>query len=58
MDDLALPSSYEPMPPPSAAVSPSTSMTTIVNDDKPQKVITVAMLRALSQSILKSRPGA
>ncbi|KAH9172536.1 SAC3/GANP/Nin1/mts3/eIF-3 p25 family-domain-containing protein [Lactarius sanguifluus] len=47
----------ESMPPPSTAVSPSTSMTTIVNDDKPQKVITVAMLRALSQSVLKKRPG-
>ncbi|KAH8988272.1 SAC3/GANP/Nin1/mts3/eIF-3 p25 family-domain-containing protein [Lactarius hatsudake] len=57
MDDLAHPGSNESMPPPSTAVSPSTSMTTIVNDDKPQKVITVAMLRALSQSVLKKRPG-
>lgn len=57
MDDLAHP---EPMPPPSAAVSPSTSMTTIANEDsKPQKVVTVAMLRALSQSVLlKNRPRA
>ncbi|KAI9457223.1 SAC3/GANP/Nin1/mts3/eIF-3 p25 family-domain-containing protein [Lactarius psammicola] len=58
MEDLAHPGSNEPFPPPSAAVSPSTSMTTIVNEDKPQKVITVAMLRALSQSVLKNRPGA
>ncbi|KAH9023008.1 SAC3/GANP/Nin1/mts3/eIF-3 p25 family-domain-containing protein [Lactarius hengduanensis] len=57
MDDFAHPGSNESMPPPSTAVSPSTSMTTIVNDDKPQKVITVAMLRALSQSVLKKRPG-
>ena len=61
MDDLATrPSSYEPMPPPSAAISPSASATTVVNnDDRPQKVITVAMLRALSKSVLrKNRPGA
>ncbi|KAH9023733.1 SAC3/GANP/Nin1/mts3/eIF-3 p25 family-domain-containing protein [Lactarius pseudohatsudake] len=57
MDDFAHPGSHESMPPPSTAVSPSTSMTTIVNDDKPQKVVTVAMLRALSQSVLKKRPG-
>ena len=47
--------SNELMPPPSAAVSPSTSVTTIVNEEKPQKVITVAMLRALTQSVLKNR---
>ncbi|KAI9438957.1 SAC3/GANP/Nin1/mts3/eIF-3 p25 family-domain-containing protein [Lactarius indigo] len=57
IDDFAHPGSNESIPPPSTAVSPSTSMTTIVNDDKPQKVITVAMLRALSQSVLKKRPG-
>ncbi|KAF8257416.1 hypothetical protein EI94DRAFT_1758502, partial [Lactarius quietus] len=51
MEDLAA------MPPPSAAVSPSASVTTVVNDDKPQKVVTVAMLRALSRSVLKNRPG-
>ena len=30
----------------------------IVNDDKPQKVIPVAMLRSLSQSVVKNRPDA
>ncbi|KAI0287164.1 SAC3/GANP/Nin1/mts3/eIF-3 p25 family-domain-containing protein [Russula brevipes] len=57
IDDLALSGSNELMPPPSSAVSPSTSVTTIVNEEKPQKVITVSMLRALSQSVLKkNRP--
>jgi hypothetical protein len=57
IDDLALSGSNELMPPPSSAVSPSTSVTTIVNEEKPQKAITVAMLRALSQSVLKkNRP--
>ena len=30
----------------------------IVNDDKPQKVIAVVMLRSLSQSVVKNRPDA
>jgi hypothetical protein len=49
-DDLG---SSELMPPPSTAVSPSTSVTTIVNEERPRKVVTVAMLRALSASVLK-----
>jgi len=57
LEDLPLSGSNELMPPPSSAVSPSTSATTIVNEEKPQKVVTVAMLRALSQSVLKNRPG-
>jgi len=57
IDDLAHSGSNELMPPLSAAVSPSTSVTTIVNEEKPQKVVTVSMLRALTQSVLKNRPG-
>ncbi|KAF8489184.1 hypothetical protein F5888DRAFT_1796223 [Russula emetica] len=59
IDDLAQSGSNEQMPPPSSAASPSpsTSVTTIVNEEKPQKVVTVAMLRALTQSVLKKRPG-
>jgi len=57
IDDLALSGSNDLMPPPSDAVSPSTSVTTIVNEETPQKVITVAMLRALTQSVLKNRGG-
>jgi hypothetical protein len=54
LDDLALSGGrHDPMPPPSDAVSPSTSVTTIVNEERPQKVITVAMLRALTQRVLK-----
>jgi hypothetical protein len=53
VDDLALSNSSELMPPPSTAVSPSTSVTTIVNEERPGKVVTVAMLRALSASVLK-----
>ena len=56
-DDLALSGSNELMPPPSDAVSPFTSVTTILNEENPQKVITVAMLRALTQSMLKNRGG-
>ncbi|KAH9987627.1 hypothetical protein BJV74DRAFT_494229 [Russula compacta] len=54
IDDLAHSGSNELMLPPSSAVSPSTSVTTIVNEEKPEKVITVAMLRALTQSVLKN----
>jgi hypothetical protein len=59
IDDLAQSGSNEQMPPPSSAVSPSpsTSVTTIVNEEKLQKIVTVAMLRALTQSVLKKRPG-
>jgi len=57
LEDLVLSGSNELMPPPSSAVSPSTSVTTIVSEEKPQKGVTVAMLRALSQSVLKNRPG-
>ncbi|KAH9986845.1 SAC3/GANP/Nin1/mts3/eIF-3 p25 family-domain-containing protein [Russula vinacea] len=53
VDDLALSNSSELMPPPSTAVSPSTSVTTIVNEERPGKVVTVAMLRALTASVLK-----
>ena len=49
MEDLAH------LPPPSAAVSPSTSMTTIVNEDRAGRVITVGMLRALTESVLRKR---
>ncbi|KAI0246513.1 hypothetical protein BJV78DRAFT_1286317 [Lactifluus subvellereus] len=55
IEDLAHSGSNELMPPPSSAVSPSTSVTTIANEEKPQQVITVAMLRALTQSVLKNR---
>lgn len=59
IDDLAQSGSNEQMPPPSSAasLSPSTSVTTIVNEEKAQKVVTVAMLRALTQSVLKKEPG-
>ena len=36
-DDLALSGSNELMPPPSDAVSPFTSVTTILNEENPQK---------------------
>jgi hypothetical protein len=57
IDDLAQSGSNELMPPPSTAVSPSPSMCTTVNEEKAQKVVTVAMLRALTQSVLKNRAG-
>ena len=58
IDDLAQSGSNEQIPPPSSAasLSPSTSVTTIVNE-KAQKVVTVAMLSALTQSVLKKRRG-
>ena len=49
IDDLARSGS---MPPPSTAVSPSPSVMTIGNEEK--KVVTVAMLRALTERVLKS----
>jgi hypothetical protein len=57
IDELAQSVSHEQMPPPSSAVSrsPSMSMSTIVNEEKGEKVVTVAMLRALTQSVLKRR---
>ena len=55
IDELARSGSSELMPPPSTAVSPSTSVTTIVNEEKGEKVVTVAMLRALTQSVLRRR---
>ncbi len=55
IDDLTQSVGNEQMPPPSLAPSRSTSVTTIVNEEKPQKVVTVAMLRALTQSVLKNR---
>lgn len=59
LDDLAQSGSNEQMPPPSSAASPSpsTSVTTIVNEEKGQKVVTVAMLRALTERVLKNRTG-
>lgn len=57
IDDLAHSGSNDQMPPPSSAASPTASVTTIVNEEKPQKVVTVAMLRALTQSVLKNRPA-
>ena len=59
IDDLVQSGSNELLPPPSSAASPSPSMsvTTIVNEEKGQKVVTVAMLRALTQSVLKNRAG-
>jgi hypothetical protein len=45
----------ELMPPGSAAVSPSTSVTTIVDSERGQRVVTVAMLRALTESVLRGR---
>ena len=57
IDELARSGSMEneQMPPPSSAASPSPSMsvTTIVNEEKGEKVVTVAMLRALTQRVLK-----
>jgi hypothetical protein len=55
IEDLALSGSNELMPPPSTAVSPSPSMSTTVNEEKGQKVVTVAMLRALTERVLKNR---
>jgi hypothetical protein len=52
IEDLA---SNELMPPASAAVSPSTSVTTFVNEERGQKVVTVGMLRALTERVLRSR---
>jgi hypothetical protein len=59
IDELAQSGSHEQMPPPSSAASPSpsTSVSMIVNEEKAQKVVTVAMLRALTQRVLKKRPG-
>jgi len=48
IDDLAQSGSNEQIPPPSSAASPSTSVTTIMNEEKLQKVVTIAMLRALT----------
>ena len=50
LDDLAQSGS---MPPPSTAVSPTPSVMTIGNEERAQKVVTVAMLRALTESVLK-----
>jgi hypothetical protein len=45
MDDLDLAqiSSNKPMPLPSAAISPCASVTTVVNEDRVQKVVTMAI---------------
>jgi hypothetical protein len=51
IDDLA---GNELMPPPST-VSPSPSVMTLANEERPQKVVTVAMLRALTQRVLERR---
>jgi len=55
IDELGHSGSNELMPPASAAVSPSTSVTTIVDEERAQKVVTVAMLRALTESVLRRR---
>jgi hypothetical protein len=53
IDELAHSGSNEAMPPASSAGSPSTSVTTIVECE--QKVVTVGMLRALTERVLRGR---